>query len=292
MKNFKYLFLLTVILSCASNFESISEEEVMIDSLKSELNSKDKVLKYLEFNKENNDSIVNQYALYIQKIKENIKEINKQELAINNSKKNLDFITKDTLDIINSIRILSSKLLENETMIAELNTAVSLEKSKNSEFAIKVSSLSVEIAKSNREVYFLREELSSMNASFEAIFNKYTLQNKKINKLNDKLNEVAYAIGTKSELLNNNVLTKSGGLIGIGKSRKLNSNMNTNYFTYSTKQDVNSIILGYKTIRVMTSHPSESYTFSDNNNDIIDSLVIIDKSLFWKNSKFLVLEVK
>ena len=120
MKNFKYLFLLTVILSCASNFDSISEEEVMIDSLKSELNSKDKVLKYLEFNKENNDSIVNQYALYIQKIKENIKEINKQELAINNSKKNLDFITKDTLDIINSIRILSSKLLENETMIAYL----------------------------------------------------------------------------------------------------------------------------------------------------------------------------
>ena len=161
-----------------------------------------------------------------------------------------------------------------------------------SEFAIKVSSLSVEIAKSNREVYFLREELSSMNASFEAIFNKYTLQNKKINKLNDKLNEVAYAIGTKSELLNNNVLTKSGGLIGIGKSRKLNSDMNTNYFTYATKQDVNSVILGYKSVRIMTSHPSDSYSFSNNNNDIIDSLVIIDKSLFWKNSKFLVLEVK
>jgi len=292
MKNFKYLFLLTVIFSCGSNFDSISDEEVMIDSLKSELNSKDKVLKSFEFNKENNDSIVNQYALYIQKIKENIKEINKQELAINNSKKNPDFITKDTLDIINSIRILSSKLLENETMIAELNTAVSLEKSKNSEFSIKVSSLSVEIAKSNREVYFLREELSSMNASFEAIFNKYTLQNKKINKLNDKLNEVAYAIGTKSELLNNNVLTKSGGLIGIGKSRKLNSDMNTNYFTYATKQDVNSVILGYKSVRIMTSHPSDSYSFSNNNNDIIDSLVIIDKSLFWKNSKFLVLEVK
>ena len=63
MKNFKYLFLLTVILSCASNFDSISEEEVMIDSLKSELNSKDKVLKYLEFNKENNDSIVNWHKL-------------------------------------------------------------------------------------------------------------------------------------------------------------------------------------------------------------------------------------
>ena len=77
MKNFKYLFLLTLIFSCGSNFDSISEEEVMIDSLKSELNSKDKVLKSLEFNKENNDSIVNRYALFIQKIKENIIEFEK-----------------------------------------------------------------------------------------------------------------------------------------------------------------------------------------------------------------------
>jgi len=68
--------------------------------------------------------------------------------------------------------------------------------------------------------------------------------------------------------------------------------MNTNYFTYATKQDVNSVILGYKSVRIMTSHPSDSYKFSNNNNDNIDSIVIIDKSLFWKNSKFLVLEVK
>ena len=231
------------------------------------------------------------YALYIQKIKDNINEINKQELIINNKKNNPDFIEKDTTDIIKSIKILSKKLQENESMILALNNAVKLEKDKNSQFVSKVTDLKEEIAQSNREVYYLKEELNSMNASFEAIFKKYNLQNKKISDLNQKLNEVAYVIGYKSELLDNGVLTKSGGLIGIGKSRKLNSDLNTDYFTYVSKYEFQNILLGYKTVRLMTAHPTSSYRLSTSN-EIIDSLIIINQDDFWRNSKFLVVEVK
>jgi uncharacterized coiled-coil protein SlyX len=187
--------------------------------------------------------------------------------------------------------ILSKKLQENESMIMALNNAVSQEKSKNSQFASKVSALNEEIAKSNREVYFLREELNSLNASFESVFNKYKLQNQTINKLNKKLNEVAYVVGSKLELLENGILTKSGGIIGIGKTRKLNSDLNTDYFTYVSKYDLKSIQLGYKTVRIITSHPSNSYKWF-NKNEVIDSLVILNQKDFWNNSKFLVLEVK
>lgn len=291
MKNFKYFFLSLTIFSCASNSESISEESRRIDSLQSVLSSKDQAINSLEFQKLNDDSIVNLYALYIQKIKDNINEINKQELIINNKKNNPDFINKDTTDIIKSIKILSKKLQENESMITALNNAVKQEKNKNSQFASKVTDLKEEIARSNREVYYLKEELNSMNASFEAIFKKYNLQNKKISDLNQKLNEVAYVIGSKSELLDNGVLTKSGGLIGIGKTRKLNSDLNTEYFTYASKYNLLNITLGYKTVRLMTSHPSNSYRLS-NVNEIIDSLIIINQDDFWRNSKFLVIEVK
>jgi len=291
MKNFKYFFLSLTIFSCASNSESISEESRRIDSLQSLLSSKDQAINSLEFQKLNDDSIVNLYALYIQKIKDNINEINKQELIINNKKNNPDFIDKDTTDIIKSIKILSKKLQENESMITALNNAVKQEKNKNSQFASKVTDLKEEIARSNREVYYLKEELNSMNASFEAIFKKYNLQNKKISDLNQKLNEVAYVIGSKSELLDNGVLTKSGGLIGIGKTRKLNSDLNTEYFTYASKYNLLNITLGYKTVRLMTSHPSNSYRLS-NVNEIIDSLIIINQDDFWRNSKFLVIEVK
>ena len=74
MKNFKYLFLSLIIFSCSSNNESILNDKIIIDSLKTQLSSKVEVLKSLEYEKVNNDSIVNQYALYIEKIKENINE--------------------------------------------------------------------------------------------------------------------------------------------------------------------------------------------------------------------------
>ena len=291
MKNFKYFFLSLITISCVSNSETVSEESRRIDSLQSVLSSKDQAINSLEFQKLNDDSIVNLYALYIQKIKDNINEINKQELIINNKKNNPDFIEKDTTDIIKSIKILSKKLQENESMILALNNAVKLEKDKNSQFVSKVTDLREEIAQSNREVYYLKEELNSMNASFEAIFKKYNLQNKKISDLNQKLNEVAYVIGSKSELLDNGVLAKSGGLIGIGKTRKLNSDLNTDYFTYVSKYKFQNIPLGYKTVRLMTSHPTSSYRLS-NSNEIIDSLIIINQDDFWRNSKFLVVEVK
>ena len=291
MKNFKYFFLSLITISCVSNSETVSEESRRIDSLQSVLSSKDQAINSLEFQKLNDDSIVNLYALYIQKIKDNINEINKQELIINNKKNNPDFIEKDTTDIIKSIKILSKKLQENESMILALNNAVKLEKNKNSQFVSKVTDLREEIAQSNREIYYLKEELNSMNASFETVFKKYNLQNKKISDLNQKLNEVAYVIGSKSELLDNGVLTKSGGLIGIGKTRKLNSDLNTDYFTYVSKYEFPYIPLGYKTVRIMTAHPTSSYRLS-NSNEIIDSLIIINQDDFWRNSKFLVIEVK
>ena len=291
MKNFKYFFLSLIMFSCVSNSESVTEESRRIDSLQSVLSSKDQAINSLEFQKLNDDSIVNLYALYIQKIKDNINEINKQELIINNKKNNSDFIEEDTTDIIKSIKILSKKLQENESMILALNNAVKQEKDKNSQFSSQVTDLREEIAQSNREVYYLKEELNSMNASFEAIFKKYNLQNKKISDLNQKLNEVAYVIGSKSELLDNGVLTKSGGLIGIGKTRKLNSDLNTDYFTYVSKYKLPNIPLGYKTVRLMTAHPASSYRLSSSN-EIIDSLIIINKEDFWRNSKFLVVEVK
>ena len=292
MKNFKYLLLSLIILSCSSNNDSILNDKIIIDSLKTQLSSKVEVLKSLEYEKVNNDSIVNQYALYIEKIKENINEINKQESIINNAKNNPDFITLDTTDVINAIKILSMKLQENESMIEELSNAVILEKDKNSQFASSVTQLSEQIAKSNREIYFLKEELNSINASFESVFNKYNLQNIKINDLNKKLNQVAFAIGTKTELLNNGVLTKSGGLIGIVKSRKLNNNLNTDYFTYTSRLEFRKLILGFKSVKLITSHPTGSFKLHNSYKEKIDSLEILDNDVFWRNSKFLVVEVK
>jgi hypothetical protein len=110
--------------------------------------------------------------------------------------------------------------------------------------------------------------------------------------LNSSLNEISYVIGTKSELLENGVLTKEGGIIGIGKARKLSNELNVDYFTKSSKTKFKSLILGFKSIKIITSHPKNSYKLTEGEKERIDSLIILDKSSFWKNSKYLVIEVK
>ena len=63
----------------------------------------------------------------------------------------------DTTNIIDAIKIMSEKLLENESRISELNNAVSQE-SKNFN-CLRVTKLNSEIAKTNREIYFLKKIL-------------------------------------------------------------------------------------------------------------------------------------
>ena len=114
----------------------------------------------------------------------------------------------------------------------------------------------------------------------------------KIDSLILEMNKVGYVVGTKSELLENNVVTKEGGFIGIGKIKKLSDDLNLNYFTYNSKTDLNYILIGSRNIKLITSHPSSSFQLIKSQENVIDSLIILQKEEFWQNSKFLVIEVK
>ena len=293
MKKLLVLFILSSLIGCNNSKKEVSSEQNSIDSLTFELKTKNDVINKLENNIENSDSLVNQYSLYIKQIKENLAEINENEIYLRklkiNKKENLEL---DSLDIVSAINSIAKKLKENESLIKLLNKKIDGNKNQNLRYQQEINNLNEIIAKSNREVYFLQEEISGLNSSFSAIFEKYNEQKVTISNLNSKLNEIAYVIGTKSELLKNNILSKEGGFIGIGKSRKLSSELNTDYFTYLSKTEFKSLTLGYKSVKLITSHPVKSYELINNSEEIIDSLVIIDKDLFWNNSKYLVIEVR
>tara|TARA_B100000963_G_scaffold54330_1_gene42553 strand:- start:1556 stop:2437 length:882 start_codon:yes stop_codon:yes gene_type:complete len=293
MKKLLVLFILSSLIGCNNSKKEVSSEQNSIDSLTFELKTKNDVINKLENNIENSDSLVNQYSLYFKQIKENLAEINENEIYLRklkiNKKENLEL---DSLDIVSAINSIAKKLKENESLIKLLNKKIDGNKNQNLRYQQEINNLNEIIAKSNREVYFLQEEISGLNSSFSAIFEKYNEQKITISNLNSKLNEIAYVIGTKSELLKNNILSKEGGFIGIGKSRKLSSELNTDYFTFLSKTEFKSLTLGYKSVKLITSHPVKSYELINNSEEIIDSLVIIDKDLFWNNSKYLVIEVR
>jgi len=291
MKKLYSILMLFVVLSCSNSGQIKSEEQLAIDSLQLQLKLRDNDVLSLEDNVETSDSLVNQYALYIKQIKDNLLEINDKEAFLNKFKDKEKF-DKDTLDIINAIKVMAEKIKDNEELISKLNTSLDRSKGQNLKFRKEFSALQGLIAKSNREVYYLKEELTSLNSSYNAIFEKYNSQKIKINELNSALDQVAFVIGSKSELLDNGILTKDGGIIGIGKSRKLSNELNTDYLTYSSKSKFKSLTLGFKVVKIITSHPEKSYELYKQSKGKVDSIVVLDKDIFWRNSKYLVIEVK
>ena len=114
MKQLLYIFSLITIISCTNNQNIPSEDQLAIDSLSLELQLKEDSISILEKSAQGNDSLANQYALYIQKIKDNLTEIDKQEKFLNSASSNNDQLEEDTLNIINAIHKMAGKIKENE----------------------------------------------------------------------------------------------------------------------------------------------------------------------------------
>ncbi len=290
MKKILYPFII-LLMSCQGGQMTEDAHQLVVDSLNSDIKEKNRIINSLEYDVEFQDSLNNEYALYIQKIKDNLGAIQQNELIINKAK-SAEFILADSLDVVRAIEEMVQKINENDKLIIALNQRLQSSDKKNDFYAQIINELNTKIAETNREVYFLKEEISQLSSSYANLFNRYSEQVSKIDSLNQAINKVGYVVGTRVELLENNILTKEGGIIGIGSTKKLSNNLNLDYFTYSSKANLNHILIGSKNVRIMTSHPENSYTLIKNQSSVVDSLIILKREEFWKNSKYLVVEVK
>ena len=290
MKKIFYPFFI-LLMSCQGGQMIEDAHQMVVDSLSIDIKDKNRIINSLEYDIEFQDSLNNEYALYIQKIKDNLSTIQQNELIVNKAK-SAEFILADSVDVIEAIEEMIQKINENDKLIIALNQKLQSSDKKNDFYAQTINELNTTISVTNREVYFLKEEISQLSSSYAKLFNRYSEQVSKIDSLNLEMNKVGYVVGTKAELLDNNVLTKEGGFIGIGKTKKLSNDLNLNYFTYNLKTDLNYILIGSKNIKLITSHPSSSYQLIKGQENVIDTLIILQKDEFWQNSKYLVIEVK
>ncbi len=289
----KKLFFLILICSISCNQDSDQVEEnsqAVIDSVSIELENKTQELEKLNNIINDKDSVNNEYALYIQNIKNNLKEIQNSESIIQNHRSNPEFFLSDSIDISSEILKMADLIKENQDLITKLNKGLNDSKNENIAYKNQLIDLSEQVSISNREIYYLHEELESLDASFSDLFANYSKNVNTLNELENKVDQVWYTFGSKSELIDNNVISKEGGFIGIGKIKKLNNELNIDYFTLASKKSLEIIKIGAKNVQLVTSHPVSSYELIGDK--VIEGLKIIDKEKFWGNSKYLVIQVK
>lgn len=236
------------------------------------------------------DSTVNSYFQFVNEIRQNLDLINQEQGLILNLQGNPEVINVDNIDLIEELKTLGALMADNENKIARLKSQLKNSDIQMGQFEEMIISLTEEVEMKNMEIFQLQQELENLDGAFSELFEAFEKQTEEFDAIKDEMNTAFFTYGSKEELIDNGVITKEGGFVGIGKINKLKDDFNKTYFTEIKINELAEIPLGVKKADIITTHPQNSYELVGESP--IEKLIIKDAAKFWGTSKYLVIVVK
>lgn len=241
---------------------------------------------------------INQYLSDFNDIQTNLNRIKDAEnlVTVNANNPENQATAKDQIN--QDMQLIYDLLQQNKKTISDLKSKLRKSDKKLIELEKMLNNLELQIAVKDSEIVQLKTKLEQMNikveiltASVDSLNKENSQKTEVITQKTEELNTAYYVIGSKKELITNQIITKEGGFVGIGKIEKLRSDFNQNYFTKIDITTINELPINTSKARIITSHPANSYKLVQNGKSV-DKLVITDKKLFWSVSKYLVIIVE
>ena len=190
--------------------------------------------------------------------------------------------------IMGDIEEIDVLLAENKGLIAKLRKQAKASAASTAELERTVADLEKTIADKDTEIAGLKEQLASTNSSLATLIDMYRDKSQVADMQRNEMNSAYYAVGTAKELKEKGVLTKEGGVAGIGGVNKLNTiDLPKDHFSAINITATQEIALGGKKAKLSTAHPEGSYRIEGGG----AKLVITDPDKFWSISKYLVVVV-
>ncbi len=284
-----YLLIAGLVLILAGACNSKAEKELLTqkalqDSVEAALAAKNTEVEMLfqQLNEiEENLSVVTSKYADVSKIKDKTGEVN------------VDTRTK----ITSQIQDINDLLTEQKQKIDNLNAQLRKQKNTNKELTAFVEKLQARIAEQEEEIQLLTTELQkhkiiidNLNRNLDELNKKNQDKDERILKIEEEKNTAYYVIGERKELLEKKIIDRKGGFLGIGKRSVASSDSEVKNYKKIDIRRVPEIELPGTKIKILTSHPSESYRL-ESDAKRPTRLVITNPSLFWQKSKFLVIEL-
>ena len=285
------LFTLFALVGCnQTELQRIAQLESRLDSLRVQSAQK--------------DATINEFFQSIDEIEANLNLIRSKEQQINAEVRNKqegelpedgrERIAKDIIDIN---RIMS----ENHSKMEVLSKKLKASNLKVAQFEKMIKDLQEKMEQRDATIQDLRANLELLNFSVDSLsmevanldsVNQDLME--KVAEQHDQLTTAWYAFGTKKELIENKIISREGGFLGIGKRNELKDDLTLDYFTKVNIEETVSIplIASKKGVEFVTKHPSDSYELEKNSDGAVVSLHITNKEKFWRGSKYLVVVIK
>ena len=232
------------------------------------------------------DAAIQELVSSFNEIQENLNAIKEKEKIISKVTSDGDVKSKED-QIKEDIQSIYDLMAKNKDRIGSLSKKLKNSKLKIEGLEKMIENMQATLNLKDSEIEELKTKIEGLNVELSNLTTNYKAVENESNQKTEIINTAFYAIGTSKELKENKVITKEGGIIGLGKTTKLSSDFNKEYFTKINIEKTTSINLGAKKIKMLTTHPSNSYKLIGEKP--IEKLEITNTKEFWSASKYLVI---
>ena len=240
------------------------------------------------------DSEINDMMSTLNEIQEGLSAINQAENRLSIAregeganktaqiKENIKFIANTMARNRELMKRLQQQLRESRFNGDELRKTISNLTQQLDDKAQELQRLKAELDAKDIHIAELDEKIDNLNDNVENLQTDAQQKAQTISNQDKQLNAAWFVFGTKKELKEQHIMENG---------KVLQSNFNKNYFAKIDIRIDKEIKFYSKSARILTMHPSGSYTLTpDVNKQYV--LRITNPQLFWSTSKYLVVLVK
>jgi len=244
------------------------------------------------------DSVISEWITTFDEIENNIAMIKEKEKIITFNSSKAEIPKDKKLQVLEDIKYINTLLEQNKKKIASLTAQLQKSGGTMKVLQNKISELEASMKQNENEISELKTslvnkkfEVEQLNTQMLVMQDTIAKKNEKISTQTYEMNKAFYICGTYKELKAKGLLTKEGGFIGLGKTKSLTGNFPDTSFVQIDITKTNSIFVNSKSAKLISEHPTASYEFIRDKDKIIISIEIKDPTLFWKISKYAVVEI-
>ena len=239
------------------------------------------------------DNEINDIMSTFNQIEEGLREIGQAEGRISVARDGEG--ANRTQRIAENMQFIRQTMQQNRELIEKLRTQLRESSINGEQLKKTIESLALQLEEKDKELQQLRAELdakdihimdldekiANLNTNVSNLSSESAKKSETISAQDKQLHTAWFVFGTKKELKDQQIL-KNG--------KVLQGNFNKEYFTKVDIRVDKEIKLYSRSAKMLTSHPSSSYTLQrDANKQYV--LRITDPQLFWSTSKYLVILV-
>jgi len=240
------------------------------------------------------DNEINDMLSTLNDIEEGFREISEAEGRVTVARRGEG--ANSTARIRENIQFIQNTMTQNRELINKLRQQVRQGSITSEQLKRTIENLTSQLEAKENELQALRAELEAKDIHIAELDEQVAQLGEDVAQLQDdnqqqqetistqdkQLNTAWFVFGTKSELKEQNILSKG---------EVLQSNFNKDYFTKIDIRVDKEIKLYSRDAKLLTNHPAGTYTLErDANKQYV--LRISDPQRFWSTSKYLVIQVK